>query len=86
MTEVSHGHCCGHIDRGQAPEQDDGEQGAHAEGYQGVADVAESADEHDDGEQEEDAQQPHGDRPKKLFNTHSPEKYDIMRLALRRKP
>ena len=66
--------------------QDDGEQGAHAEDYQGVADVAESADEHDDGEQEEDAQQPHGDRPKKLFNTHSPEKYDIMRLALRRKP
>ena len=71
VTKVSNGHSCGHIKGCQDPEEDHREETAPGEDDQGVLDVTEGADEHDDGEQEENSQEPHGDRPKQLFNSHS---------------
>lgn len=62
-AEVSDGHRRGHIDRGQRPEEDHGKEAAHGEDHEGVADPADGADGHNNGEQEEHAQEPHGDRP-----------------------
>ena len=69
VAEVCDGHSCGHIDRCQAPQDDDGKETGHGEDDEGVADLGDGADEHDDGEQEEHAQAPHSDGPQELINT-----------------